>query len=88
VTATKQPDQSPAPGIVPEPIRVYDANTPIAAAEQRAGSRSKRRNPVRLLAAKLMGALRGDKYMVDAYPAAERDEPARLEDGATKAQER
>jgi hypothetical protein len=63
---------SPAPGIIPEPSLVHDE----PAASTRRGSRraagtttrpATRRTPL----AWLLAALRGDKYMVDAYPLAE-----------------
>ena len=62
---------SPAPGIIPEPSLVHDE----PAASSARGSRSAagtttppaaRRSPLD----RLLAALRGDKYMVDAYPPA------------------
>ena len=75
MTATNQSDRSPAPGILSEPVDVDD-DVPTAATEQRDEPQPGRRNPFRLAAAKVMSALRGDKYMVDAYPAAEREDAA------------
>jgi hypothetical protein len=75
MTATKHPDRSPAPGILPEPVDVRD-DVPTAASEQRDDPKPGRRNPFRLAAAKVMSALRGEKYMVDAYPAAEHEDAA------------
>jgi hypothetical protein len=77
MTTTNQPDWSPAPGIIPETVHVHDDNAPTAATAQRGKPTPRRRNPVRLVAPKVMGALRGDKYMVDTYPAAERDDAGR-----------
>jgi hypothetical protein len=62
---------SPAPGIIPEPLLVHEQP---AASTHRGGRRAARTN-TRLAArrtplARLMAALRGDKYMVDAYPPA------------------
>jgi hypothetical protein len=63
---------SPAPEIIPEPPLVPDET----AASTRRGSQqadgtttgpAARRTPL----ARLLAALRGDKYMVDAYPPAE-----------------
>jgi hypothetical protein len=60
---------SPAPGIIPEPSLVHDEP---AASNGRGGRRaagtttSLAARPV----ARLLAALRGDKYMVDAYPPA------------------
>jgi hypothetical protein len=63
---------SPAPGIMREPPLVHDET----AAATRRGSQqvdgtttrpAARRTPL----ARLLAALRGDKYMVDAYPPAE-----------------
>jgi hypothetical protein len=65
-------DPSPTPGIIREPPLVHDGT----AASGRGGSQqsdgsttraSARRAPL----ARLLAALRGDKYMVDAYPPAE-----------------
>jgi len=62
---------SPAPGIIPEPSLVQDepAASPRRSSRRAAGTttrRAVRRTPL----ARLMAALRGDKYMVDAYPPA------------------
>ncbi|HET6869860.1 MAG TPA: hypothetical protein VFH80_28365 [Solirubrobacteraceae bacterium] len=63
---------SPAPGVIPEPSVVHDE--PAASARRgsgrAAGTTTKpaaRRTPL----ARLLAALRGDKYMVGAYPPAE-----------------
>jgi hypothetical protein len=66
---------SPAPGIIPEPVRVHDQPaSPTGRAARRAAGRATksfsspgRRNPVSIVLAKLLGVIRGDKYMVDAY---------------------
>ena len=71
-TLPMKSDTSPAPGIIPESSLVQDE----PAAATRRGSRradgtttrpAARRTPL----ARLLAALRGDKYMVDAYPPAE-----------------
>ena len=70
MTAPNQPARSPAPGIIPEPAHIpANANAPTAAG-RRADPKPKRRNPVNTVVAKVMSALRGDRHMVDAYPAA------------------
>jgi hypothetical protein len=61
-----KPTGSPVPGVIPEPIRVYDDS---AARNRRDGvtidtAPPRRRNPL----ARLLSRLRGDKYMVGAYP--------------------
>ena len=61
-----EPTGSPVPGVIPEPTRVYDDT---AAANKRDAvtidtAPPRRRNPL----AKLLSRLRGDKYMVGAYP--------------------
>jgi len=67
-----EPSVSPVPGIVPEPVRVNrDAET--------APHRS---NPARMVLAKMLSALRGDKYMADAYA------PDGQPGAATRAKER
>jgi hypothetical protein len=72
---TKSPIEShgsPAPGIIPEPSLVHAE----PAASTRAGSRGASATTPRLPArgnplARVLAALRGDKYMVDAYRPAE-----------------
>jgi hypothetical protein len=60
---TSESTGSLAAGVVPEPIRFRDdAVTFDPAASPR------RRIPASKALAKLLSALRGDKYMVDAYP--------------------
>jgi hypothetical protein len=59
---------SPAPGIIPEPSLVHDES----AVWTRRGERQSAGTTTRLAArrtplARLLAALRGDKYMVDAY---------------------
>jgi len=51
------PSASPAPGIVPEPVTVQRDDAAPRAPTART-----------TLAGKLLGLLRGDKYMVNAYP--------------------
>ena len=74
-SSASESTESPAPGIIPEPMHVQDQ--PTAAAErsaQRAADRAStppptQAKPRRGLLGKLLAALRGDKYMVDAYSA-------------------
>lgn len=55
-TATPaDPGRSPAPGIIPEPARVQRDDAPAP-------------TPSRGLLHRLLGRLRGDRYMVGAYP--------------------
>jgi hypothetical protein len=61
-----KPTGSPVPGVIPEPIQVHDET---AAANKRDDvtidrAPPRRRNPL----AKLLSHLRGDRYMVGAYP--------------------
>jgi hypothetical protein len=75
-TKPTEPSGSPVPGVIPEPIRLrHDA---VAANERDGvtidpGPSPRRRNLVSGPLARLLSALRGDKYMVGAYPPA-RDE--------------
>jgi len=68
---TGEPSGSPVPGVIPEPIRLRHE---AAAANERdgvatdQGSSPPRRNPARGPLAKLLSTLRGDKYLVGAYP--------------------
>jgi hypothetical protein len=67
-------EDSPAAGIIPEPVSVHEQ--PSAAAErsarrtaERAASPPSGQGRARsTVFSRLLGALRGDKYMVDAYP--------------------
>jgi len=62
---------SPAPGIIPEPPLVHDA--PPASTRrgsQRAAGSTTRPAARRTPLARVLAALHGDKYMVDAYPSA------------------
>ena len=52
-----EPPVSPVPGVVPEPVRV----------DRDAETAPHRSNPLRIVLAKLLSVLRGDKYMADAY---------------------
>jgi hypothetical protein len=64
---------SPAPGIIPEPSLVHDQRgVPTGRGSARAGSHGSVRLAVRRTPlARVLAALRGDKYMVGAYPPAE-----------------
>jgi hypothetical protein len=62
-----EPAGSPVPGVIPEPIRVRDdavAENERDVVTIEPAPPPRRRN----LLAKLLSALRGDKYMVGAYP--------------------
>jgi hypothetical protein len=88
-TTTNQPDRSSAPGILPEPAHVSDDAAPLTAAAGKRDPAPERRNPVREAAvAKVMSALRGDKYMVDPYPAAESEDSAASDNAGSRARER
>ena len=53
---------SPVPGIVPEPVTVHrDGPAPHASTPRRPAAAT-------TLPGKLLGLLRGDKYMMNAYP--------------------
>jgi len=60
---------SPAPGIIPEPSLVHDQPAaPTGRPSRRAGgARTTRTAARRTPLARVLAALRGDKYMVDAY---------------------
>jgi hypothetical protein len=82
VTTTAQPERSAATGIISDPVDVYDDDVRTPATEQRDDPKPERRNPLQLAVAKVMSVLRGDKYMVDAYPAVEREDAAAPDDAA------
>jgi hypothetical protein len=76
---TIEPTGSPVPGIIPGPVRVHRdtvaaqeslAATPTASGTTKPASSPGRRNPASIALARVLSALRGDKYMVDAYPPA------------------
>jgi hypothetical protein len=60
---TLEPTESPVPGMIPGPIRVHDDRAP---ANARASNEAVPSRPG--VARRLLGAVRGDKYMADAYP--------------------
>jgi hypothetical protein len=72
-TFTSESRTSPAPGIIPEPSLVQDQPAaPTGRDDGRAdGAGTARTGSRRTPLARLLAALRGDKYMVDAYPPAE-----------------
>jgi hypothetical protein len=71
-------NDSPAPGIIPEPAHVHDDPAkPTRRSGQPAANRatsllwsSGKRSAVSIVLAKLRSAIRGDKYTIDAYPPA------------------
>ena len=76
---TIEPTGSPVPAVIPEPVRVHRdtvaaherlAATPTASGTTKPAPSPGRRNPASTAIARLLSALRGDKYMVDAYPPA------------------
>ncbi len=78
MTTTHQSEPSPAPGIIPQPAHVNSDAAPLTPAIEKAHNpKPGRPNLLRTAGAKLISALRGDQYMIDAYP------PARQEDAAT-----
>jgi hypothetical protein len=89
MTATNQPERSPAPGIIPEPPHVNDnLSWPSAASRKPAERKPGRQNPARIAFDRVMSALHGDKYMVDAYPAAGPEDSARSEDAGSRTRRR
>jgi len=85
MTATNLPDRSPAPGIIPAPPQLNDnLSWPPAASRKPAERKPGRRNPVRIALDRVMSALHGDKYMVDAYPTAGHEDAAPFEDGGPR----
>jgi len=60
-----EPSDSPVPGVIPEPIRVHDDSAPGKPSPTTEPVPSPRRPG---LARRLLGVIRGDKYMADAYP--------------------
>ncbi len=84
MTTTDQPDQSPALGIIPAPPHLNDKLAWPAAASRKPHERKPRgRNPARIAFDRVMRALHGDKYMVDAYPAPVPEDSARSDDAGS-----
>ncbi len=71
MTVIDQPDRSAAPGILPEPVHVRDDPCTLTPEDKPADEHPRRKGVVRAALAKVASALRGDKYMVDAYAAAQ-----------------
>jgi hypothetical protein len=72
---TIEPTGSPVPGMIPEPVRVRHDSVATherltASGTTMPASSPGRRNPASIVLARLLSAIRGDKYMVDAYPPA------------------
>ena len=76
MTATQQPQRSPAPGIIPGRVHVSHDAAPLSAATEKRDEPKGRRNAVGIATAKVMSALRGDKYMVHGSPTANRADPS------------
>ncbi len=86
MTVTNQSDRSPAPGIIPEPPHLSDNPArPSPTSRKPAERKSGRRNPVRVAFTRVMSALHGDKYMVDAYPTSDPEAAARSDDPGSQA---
>jgi hypothetical protein len=75
--ATIDPPGSPVPGVMPEPVKLHGGAVPRRPeAAPPAGDTTEpvsppgRRNRASVELAKLLGVIRGDKYMVNAYPPA------------------
>jgi hypothetical protein len=67
-TSSIESDTSPVPGVIPEPTVVHDDPAPSRQGNRRAVGPTNRPAARRTPLARLLAALRGDKYMVDAYP--------------------
>jgi hypothetical protein len=76
---TIEPTGARVPGVIPEPLRVHRHT--VTAHERLTATRTAngttmpalspgRRNPASIVLARLLSIIRGDKYMVDAYPPA------------------
>jgi hypothetical protein len=62
---TLEPSQSPVSGVIPEPMHVLDDSAPAERGATTEPVPLQRRHGV---AHRLLGVVRGDKYMADAYP--------------------
>jgi hypothetical protein len=76
--ATSEPSGSPVPVLSPQPAHVHDeadathqpGRAPLATDSSRPSPSSRHQNAARSAVARLLAAIRGDKYMVNAYPPA------------------
>jgi hypothetical protein len=86
MTANRQSDRSPAPGIIPEATHVKTGvASPSAAPRKPDDPKPGQRNPAKMAFDRVMSALHGDKYMVKAYPPTEREDAAALADAGLRA---
>ena len=93
--ATMEPSGSPASGVIPEPIPVHHEGAPAdegripapkSSAATGPATSPRRRNLASIVLARLLSALRGDKYLADAYrPIRRPSAAARVEDDAAPA---
>ena len=77
--ATSEPSGSPVPVLSPAPANVHDeadaahqpgSTAPMATDPSQPLPSSRQPNPARSALARLLAAIRGDKYMANAYPPA------------------
>ncbi len=88
MTATNQHDRPPVAGILPEPPHLNgDTAGPTAPTGRRSAPKQGRANPVSIVLGKLVSALRGDKYMVGAYPSDAHGDAAAPDDRGSRARE-
>jgi hypothetical protein len=83
MTVIDQHDQSAAPGILPAPVHVRDDPARLTPKDPPGDENPRRKGIVSGAIAKVASALRGDKYMVDAYAAAPPEEAQAPDDSAS-----
>jgi hypothetical protein len=85
MTAIDQSARSPAPGVIPEPPHLNDnLSWPPAASRPPAERKPGPRNPVKIAFTRVMSALHGDKYMVEAYPPAGHEDAAPADEAGSR----
>lgn len=88
MTAANPRDRPPVPGLSERAHRGGDNARLTAPTEDQDVPKRRRGNPVRIVLGKVMSALRGDKYMVDAYPPTSRGHAAAPDNRGSRARER
>ncbi len=83
MTVIDQRDRSDAPGILPDPLHVRDDPAKLTPKDPPGDENPRRKGVVRAAPAKVARVLSGDKYMVDAFPAAPPEKAHAPDDSAS-----
>jgi hypothetical protein len=83
MTAIDRSHQSAAPGILPAPVHVQDDPARLTPKDRPKGENPRHNGIVSAALAWVASALRGDKYMVDAYAATQPEKARAPDDSAS-----